>query len=125
MKGTKHMKRYKLLPLIISLTLVVLFLSACGASTGKVEGIVTSSAKGRIANAKVVLESKNGDPNLVQETRTDAEGRFAFEEVAPGDYYIKLMEEVNLGQCTVTNFAEAIEVKAGERTTKAIELKCF
>lgn len=55
---------------------------------GRVEGVVTDPAGGAIEGASVQLQ----DPAqaLIASTRTDAEGRFAFENVAPGSYVLLL-----------------------------------
>lgn len=55
---------------------------------GRVEGVVADAAGGAVVSANVQLQ----DPAqaVISSTRTDAEGRFAFENIAPGSYVVQV-----------------------------------
>src|SRR5829696_2880272 len=55
---------------------------------GKVEGSVSDPAGAKVANARVALLDLTSA--VIAETKTDAQGRFSFADVAPGPYTLRV-----------------------------------
>jgi vitamin B12 transporter len=79
-----------LLRLVMGLVVVALCCHSASSGcpqAGQVEGVVADHAGGRIGNATVLLRTRSGV--VVQQTRSDAEGKFVFDRVAKGQYELE------------------------------------
>ena len=105
---------------------VSLFISSCGQTTGKIEGIVLYSEpnpKTPIADATVTLfNSESGEE--VAEVMTDAQGYYSFANVEPGKYNLGVIVE----GCFILQFAigdeDIISITPGIVVKKDIEMPC-
>jgi hypothetical protein len=58
--------------------------------TGSIRGKLTASDGQPIMNANIIIQSLSGTP-VAKPTRPDAEGRFVFDDLAPGAYIVMAM----------------------------------
>lgn len=103
-------------------------LSAEPDATGKVVGKVIKEGQA-VANVKVVLarpvpkdaapgpDGKKPKPEVVAETRADADGAFTFADVVAGDYIVVAGDkDVGMGKVKAS-------VKGGQTTTVEVQIK--
>ncbi|HKG20388.1 MAG TPA: carboxypeptidase regulatory-like domain-containing protein [Blastocatellia bacterium] len=83
---------------------------------GRVEGSVSDPAGAKVANARVALLDLTGA--VIAETKTDAQGRFSFADVAPGPYTLRVEAE----GFTLPDRPN-IEVKKGATQTLSLKLE--
>src|SRR5262249_20784710 len=81
----------------------------------RVEGSVSDPTGAKIVAARILLRDASG--RVVAETQTDAQGRFSFAKVAPGDYEI-VVEAAGFLQSEKT----PVTVKGGGTQTLSIRL---
>lgn len=93
-----------LLPLIVLLifllTKISLFPEMCSTVTGKVVGEETGVITGRVTGEKsghkipgVVVELDNNKGVVNMNTKTDRDGRYSFDNLVPGTYYVNFIPE--------------------------------
>jgi hypothetical protein len=105
--------------LALSLAILLIFSSVAGlaqTSRGTVSGTVTDSSGAVIANATVVLTSK--DTKLSRETKSSGVGLFRFDAVDLGQYDLK----VTMTGFSVATFAD-LRVTAARTIDLAVELR--
>lgn len=95
--------------------------AASGAqSTGRISGRVTAAATGRaVRNALIRIVRWEGGTGSQQSVNSDAEGRFAFERLAPGSYQLTVRADgyvpVDYGQRTAREPGKRIELHDGQQ----------
>jgi hypothetical protein len=94
-----------------------------GTGPGTVDGDV-----GRVPNATVVLipAARMRRPDLYKSALTDSEGRFEFQGVTPGDYFLFAWDDVESGAWMNADFlksyeSHAREVRVGEGSRQTIQ----
>ncbi len=90
------------------------FSLAIASESGRVEGNVVDPSGSKIADARVVLRDRTGQ--IAYQTRANDEGRFAFSNVAAGDYGL-LAEVAGFSQ------PEKITVSVGAGQTQNVEVR--
>jgi len=101
------------------------------ADTGALDGVVANAQRRSEPNVVVVLipaAPRRQRVDLIQNVRTDDEGRFKFEHVPPGDYSVYSWEDVEPTAWMNANFMKEYEslgkpvhVDAGGRQTVLVE----
>src|SRR6266852_3192249 len=85
-------------------------------TTGSIQGTVMDEKGGAVVDASV--EARNLDTNLLKNTMTDSEGRFAFLSLPPGGYTITVSK---------TGFATMVQTGAvltvGQTMTLPVTMK--
>ncbi|HLO34295.1 MAG TPA: carboxypeptidase-like regulatory domain-containing protein [Anaerolineales bacterium] len=122
---TAHSKLYSLL----LVTLALATLTACGGARATIEGKAVWGST-PLANSLVQLQKLDDESGAAptqqaqtnvpeQETQTDAAGKYTFDNVAPGKYFVVLKVEREGGRCVAILITEA---KAGDKATLDFEI---
>lgn len=113
----------KFLHPVIVVTVLSLLLIGCGTPEikveNKIEGKITQDGNPSVGIV-VELAERESTSSPLQQTQTDVNGHFAFQDVSPGSYKIRVPVEIN-GEINCT-FVKWFSFKAGELTTLDIEV---
>lgn len=71
---------------VLYLTILIFALVACSKDSGTIIG--TASADGGNVLQGITVKLYNEDANLINQTTTDAQGKFSFHDLASGNYYV-------------------------------------
>src|SRR5215472_3218227 len=92
--------------------------SANPADMASIEGAVTTmSAQGSQAVPGVTVELKGGDSKDSVSTSTDADGRYQFSKVAPGEYTLAVTVD------GFKQFARAVSLRPGDAKVEGVTLE--
>ncbi len=107
---------WALLALIACALLSTPNLSAQAISTGTVVGTVTDPSNAIIPDAEITITDKS--TNATRKSVTNAEGRFVFANVTPGDYDVRITKQ---GFKTATVMNQAVEI--GKTLTENVSMQ--
>lgn len=62
---------------------------------GRIHGVLTASENGHVLSGLTVSLRKMKSGNVIDETKTDARGNFAFSRIPPGDYQLYIDAEAH------------------------------
>src|SRR6266545_2650236 len=98
----------------VTLAVLLFTVSLCAQFRAGVQGVVTDSTGGVVANAKVTLT--NNETQRAQETRTSGEGFYRFSGLPPGTYKISV-EQPGFQRQTVESIRIQAEELQGQNVT--------
>jgi hemoglobin/transferrin/lactoferrin receptor protein len=102
-------------PMIAILFTVVLSASVVAqSSTGSVSGTVKDAAGAAVSGAEVLLVHSQA---VVRTTRTGADGKFVFDNIAPGTYAI------NVAHSGFGQYSSVVKVTSGDKKELSLELE--